>query len=123
VLLVDDEDLVRRVFAAQLKGLGFTVLEAGGGAAAVELFREHRDEVRLVLCDLGMPGMNGWETLAALRRLAPGIPVILSSGYDRAHVMADSHPEQPQAFLRKPYLSGELREAIRLALGGTEAGA
>jgi two-component system, cell cycle sensor histidine kinase and response regulator CckA len=47
--------------------------------------------------------MDGWETLAALRKLSPDIPVILSSGYDEAQVMADEHAEQPNAFLGKPY--------------------
>lgn len=49
------------------------------------------------------------------------LPAILSSGYDRAQVLAESHPDVPQAFLRKPYVSGDLREAIRLALGGVAA--
>jgi CheY-like chemotaxis protein len=45
--------------------------------------------------------MNGWETIAALRKLSPDIPVILSSGYDEAMVMADEHTERPNAFLSK----------------------
>lgn len=122
VLVVEDEDLVRRVFSAQLKRLGFTVLDASGGSEAAEMFGARRDEIRLVLCDLSMPGMNGWETLAVLRKLAPGIPVILTSGYDRTQVMAGSHPELPQAFLRKPYGAAELGEAVRLALGGAVKG-
>ena len=59
-----------------------------------------------------MPRMNGWETLAALRKLAPGLPVILASGYDQAHALAGEHPELPQAFLRKPYHLQGLRDAI-----------
>lgn len=47
-------------------------------------------------------GMNGWETLEALRKLAPDIPVFLASGYDKARVLAGDHPERPQAFLSKP---------------------
>ena len=56
-----------------------------------------------MLCDLTMPRMGGWETLTALRKLAPRIPIILSSGYDDAKVMEGQHTELPQAFLRKPY--------------------
>ena len=70
---------------------------------AVEVFRQHQDEIRCVLCDLTMPRLNGWETLAALRKLVPDIPVVLASGYDQAQVMAGDHPEWPQAFLHKPY--------------------
>jgi CheY-like chemotaxis protein len=60
--------------------------------------------------------MNGWETLMALRKLVPDIPVILASGYDEAHVMAGDHTEWPQAFLGKPYKLKGLSEAISQAL-------
>ncbi len=62
--------------------------------------------------DLAMPRMNGWETLTALRNISPEIPVILSSGYDEAQVMAEKHPDRPDAFLGKPYQLKELREMI-----------
>jgi CheY-like chemotaxis protein len=116
VLLVDDEPMVRKVGEGALTSLGFAVLLAKDGVEAVEVFRQHRDEVRCVLCDLTMPRMNGWETLTALRKLAPGLPVILASGYDRAYVMAGDHPELPQAFLSKPYQFQGLRDAIGRAL-------
>ena len=120
VLLVEDEQMVRKVGEAALTSLGFAVLLAKDGVEAVEVFRQHKDEVRCVLCDLTMPRMNGWETLAALRKLAPGLPVILASGYDKAHVMAGDHPELPQAFLSKPYQLQGLRDAIGRALVSRE---
>jgi two-component system, cell cycle sensor histidine kinase and response regulator CckA len=122
VLLVDDEPMVRKVGEGALMRLGFAVLLAKDGVEAVETFRQHRDEVCCVLCDLTMPRMNGWETLNALRKLAPGLPVILASGYDEAYVMAGDHPELPQAFLSKPYQLQALRDAIGRALvtGRTE---
>jgi CheY-like chemotaxis protein len=116
VLLVDDEPMVRKVGEGALMHLGFAVLLAKDGVEAVEIFRQHRDEVRCVLCDLTMPRMNGWETLVALRKLAPGLPVILASGYDKGQVMAGDHPELPQAFLSKPYQLQGLRDAIGRAL-------
>ncbi|MCX5856186.1 MAG: response regulator [Deltaproteobacteria bacterium] len=116
VLLVEDEEIVRNMAAAMLKRLGYGVLAAKDGVAAVEVFRQRQDEIRCVLCDLTMPRMNGWETLTALHKLAPDIPVILTSGYDKAHVMAGDHPEYPQAFLGKPYLIKELSDAISQAL-------
>jgi two-component system cell cycle sensor histidine kinase/response regulator CckA len=99
-----------------LKRLGFTVLEAKDGVDAVEVFQQYRDEIRLVLSDLTMPRMNGWETLTALRKLVPDIPVILASGYDEARVMEGDHPEWPQVFLGKPYKLKELGSAISRAL-------
>ena len=102
VLVVEDDEDLRETLALTLKIFDFPVLTAEDGVAALELFRQHRGEIDCVLCDVVMPRMNGWETLIALRRLAPDLPVILLSGYSEAETMAGDHPEQPQAFLRKP---------------------
>ncbi len=99
VLVVEDEELLRYMVKEMLMHLGFTVLEAGDGIEAVEVFRQHQNEICCVLCDLTMPRMDGWETLAALRSQSPGVPFVLSSGYDEAQVMAGEHPESPNAFL------------------------
>ena len=103
VLVVDDEPALRRTVAIALARTGFTVLEAQDGIAAVEIFGRCGAEIRCVLCDLAMPRMNGWETLLALRKLRPGIPVILSSSDSQAQALAGHHPELPQAYLKKPY--------------------
>lgn len=120
VLLVEDEDIVRSLTATMLRGLGFSVIGTSSGFDAVAELRKHPAEVRLALCDLSMPGMDGWETLSALRVIVPGVPVILCSGYDRAQAMAGHHRESPQAFLRKPYRMADLSAAIRSALGNHE---
>jgi len=116
VLVVDDEEMVREMAEAMLMRLGFTVLTAKDGVEAVQVFRQRHDEIRFVLCDLTMPHMNGWETLTALRKLAPDIPVLLASGYDKTQVMAGDHTEWPQAFLGKPYKYQGLKDAIGQAL-------
>jgi len=118
VLLVDDEESVRVVTASMLRHLGFEVLEAPGGVEALGAFRQHHGEIRCVVCDLTMPRMNGWETLAALRELSPGLPVILASGYGEDQVMAEARRERPQAFLAKPFHIEGLAEAIGHALAG-----
>jgi two-component system cell cycle sensor histidine kinase/response regulator CckA len=116
VLLVEDEPAVRKMAAKMLRRLGFAVLETKDGVEAVEVFREHPDDIRCALCDLTMPRMSGWETLAALRALAPDLPVVLASGYDESSVMAGEHPAKPDAFLGKPFQLEALREAIEKAL-------
>ncbi len=117
ILLVEDDQLVRKMAHDMLAFLRFKVLEAKDGIEAVAVFRQHQDSIRLVLSDLNMPGTDGWEMLAALRRLEPGIPVILTSGFDQAQVMAGDHAERPQAFLGKPYDLTRLDEVIRQVLG------
>lgn len=112
ILLVEDEVLVRRAAAAMLNLLEAKVIEAKNGYEAVEMLLRHRDEIKGVLCDLVMPDMDGWETIKTLRRLSPGIPVILTSGYDEALAMQGEHTEKPEAFLGKPYRMAELEELL-----------
>jgi PAS domain S-box-containing protein len=112
ILVVDDEEMVRSVAAEMLKRIGWQVLTAADGHGAVETFRAHRDRIDMVLLDLSMPGMNGWEALAAIRSIHPDVPAILASGYDEAHVMSGDHTEHPHAFLKKPYTRNELSAVV-----------
>jgi len=116
VLLIEDETQICDIAKAMLTHLGFTVLGAGDGMEAVEIFRQHHEEITCVLSDLTMPRMNGWDTLDALRKLSPDIPVILSSGFDEDQVMAGDHAERPNAFIGKPYRLMELGKVIRRVL-------
>lgn len=118
VLLVDDEEMMRDVASAMLGRLGFEVYLAKDGVEAVEVFLEKSTEISVVLSDLTMPRMNGWETLTALRQIRPNIPVILTSGYDEAQAIAGDHPELPQVFLHKPYKVATLKEALLKAMEG-----
>ncbi len=119
ILLVDDDEIIVDITSMMLVRLGFTVLSAGDGIEAVEMYRQHRPGICLVLSDVYMPKMNGWETLSALRRIDPDIPVILISGYSEEQVMEGDHPDLPQAFLGKPYSFEVLKDAIRRALQDT----
>ena len=116
VLLIEDEPIILKTVSTVIKRLGFTVLTAQDGVEAVELFGQHPDEIRLVVSDLTMPRMNGWETVTALRKIAPGIRIILSSGYSEAQALEGHHPELPQAFLSKPYEFKALSDALSQVL-------
>ncbi len=115
VLLVEDEVHVRKMICEYLEQKGYRVFEASSGTEALDAFRSGKNEIRCVLTDLTMPGMDGWETLSALRNISPDIYVILTSGYDEARVMADTHAEMPQAFVRKPYNLKLLLEEVQKA--------
>ena len=119
VLLVEDQETVRNMARTMLGRLGFKVIAAVDGADAVEIFHDRAEDIRLVLTDLTMPRLNGWETLKALRKIHPDIPVILASGYDEASLMAEDHDEKPQVFLSKPYRREDLKAALAKALGVT----
>ena len=80
VLLVDDDDHVRAVTVQMLRELGCKVIEAGGGATALEKMRQDLD-IQAALVDFAMPGLNGGETAAGLRQERADLPVVLMTGY------------------------------------------
>ncbi|MBM9613971.1 CHASE domain-containing protein [Desulfobulbus rhabdoformis] len=112
ILVVDDEEIIRKIVGEMLERLGYSILEAANGAEAVEIFNENRESIDCVLCDVVMPRMNGWDTVASIREKAPDIPVILASGYNEAHVMVGHNELVIQAFLEKPFLFSKLKEVL-----------
>ncbi|MDP3481419.1 MAG: response regulator [Desulfoprunum sp.] len=117
VLLVDDDYIVRNLIETVLNRLGITVFAAAGGNEALALFQQHQGSIHCLFTDLSMPDMNGWETLAALRKIEPGLPAILSSGYDETQAMSGDYAELPQAFLHKPFEINELKRVLNRVLG------
>lgn len=115
ILVVEDDQMVRFITTSMLKHFNFEVIEACDGEEAIKILTSDAN-VRLIICDLIMPGLDGWQTLAAMRQKIPDLPFILASGYDDAMALKGSHTELPQAFLRKPFNAAGLQEAIRLAL-------
>lgn len=118
VLLVDDDPMIRDVVQKILMTLGYDSILAADGIEALDLFRQRQHEIQCVLLDLIMPRMGGWETLEALRKLRPGLLVILASGYDEVQVMEGEHPELPQVFLHKPFTINNLKAALAAVLEG-----
>jgi len=116
VLLVEDEDEVRKMTAHMLATMGFAVLEARDGIEAVDIFKKHKDDISCLLCDLAMPRMGGWETISALRAMRNDLPVVLASGYDESSVMNGEHAELPDFILTKPYNLHNLSDKIGHAI-------
>jgi len=98
ILVVDNQEMVCKMAKTMINRLGFEVLMAKDGKEAEDLFSGRHQSIRLVLTDLTMPRLNGWDTLKALRRIRPDIPVILASGYDANSAFAEDQDEQPRAF-------------------------
>ncbi len=112
VLLVDDEEIVREVASEMLEMLGFTVIMAGDGEEAVEIYRERGEEIRLVMLDLRMPRMGGEEAFGEIRRLNKEAVVLLSSGYDEKELSGKVAFEGLAGFLQKPYRLDALSEKL-----------
>ena len=101
-----------------LSALGYGTIAAENGEAACRIFKEKGTEIRLVLLDIVMPGMGGKETFRELRKMAPGLPVLLSSGYSVEGLTREILEEGADGFLQKPYGLGELAKTVRRILDG-----
>ena len=115
ILVVDDEDTIREVAAMMLEDLGFSTLTAVDGMQAIELFRQHRNEIRAVLLDMTMPKMDGKACFRELRRIDPDVKVILSSGYSEEDATARFSGKKLAGFVQKPYSPEQLKAVVMQA--------
>jgi PAS domain S-box-containing protein len=116
LLVVDDEESVRTVARLILEKAGYDVLTACDGREAEEVYREQTGRIRLVLLDMTMPHRDGAETYSRLRRIDPGVKVILTSGYSESDATARFSGKGLAGFIQKPYTPGELVGLVREAL-------
>jgi two-component system, cell cycle sensor histidine kinase and response regulator CckA len=118
VLLVDDEEMILAVAADMLKTLGYRVISARGGQAALSLYVEKGKQIDLVLLDLIMPDQSGKETFAQLKALNPQVRVLLSSGYSIDGEAAAIMQQGCGGFIQKPFDLKQLSNKIREVLDG-----
>jgi CheY-like chemotaxis protein len=118
ILIVEDQEATAQITRILLESWGYRVIEAHSGAEALALFQQHRDEVRLVLTDMIMPGLSGVQLAGELIRLKPGLRIVFMSGY-----ATDPPDGSGAAFLPKPFNPGSLSRTIRRELDrGRSAG-
>jgi len=116
ILVVEDNDLVRGTAVAALEGLGYRVLQASDGAAAIRVL-EGAEHIDLVLSDMVMPNaVSGEDVARAARRLRPGIRALLTSGYSERFMALSAGPLAGIPMLTKPYRREGLAKAVREAL-------
>ena len=119
VLVVEDDIRVRQLTIKRLKLIGYQVLEASDGPAALEIL-ERGDAIDLVFTDLIMPGgLSGREVATRARELRPGVKVLLTSGYAEELVHGDDLQREQLKVLRKPYEQADLVAALREVLGNS----
>jgi two-component system cell cycle sensor histidine kinase/response regulator CckA len=119
LLLIDDEEVVREMVGEVLEHEGVSVLSAEDGATGLRLFRDEHERIDAVLLDLSMPGLSGEETFRRLRAIDAGVPVILSSGYDRDEARDRFGAGSPAGFIQKPYRPEQLMAEIGRCLRGS----
>ncbi len=122
ILVVDDETEIRALLTDILADLGYETIAFSDGEAAIAALEKEARPVRLAIVDLVLPGKGGLETLRALRAARPGLPGIISTGYEGSFSSSGrSLQETARAerfqILGKPYKIDELAAAIERALG------
>lgn len=102
VLVVDDEKIVQQTTKAILERYGYEVLTAADGESALEAVRMNKDRLAAIILDLTMPVMSGEQALVHIEKVAPKVPVILSSGYDTFEEFSRFVEDRVAGFLQKP---------------------
>ena len=120
ILVIDDDDILCKTARSILESVGYTVLLAKDGKEGVELYRENRNRVVLVLLDMIMPVMSGREAYIALTEINPAVRVVLSSGFRQDSRMDEVMALGANAFLQKPYTLENLSRVIRETLDDRE---
>jgi len=113
ILVVEDEVALRVPVSKMLRSYGFSVMEAGDGLAAVDLFRAHANEITVVLLDMTLPGLSGPEVFAELCRIQPRVNVVLTSAHSKESFLSAFAGQPAARFVRKTYGLDELVALVR----------
>jgi two-component system cell cycle sensor histidine kinase/response regulator CckA len=113
LLVVDDEEMVRRLAARMLATLGYRVLEAHSGQEAVRLLRRGAHRIHGVLTDVAMPGIGGRELGETIARCWPQIRVLYMSGFAANRMVSNGALDPSVPFIQKPFTSEQLGRRIR----------
>jgi len=118
VLVVEDDESVRKLTCHALRKFGYEVLEAGNGGEALLLCEKREQPIPLLMTDVVMPGMSGPQLSARLKQLHPEMKVLYTSGYTDAAVVRHGLLNESLAFLQKPFTPTELASKVREVLDG-----
>jgi PAS domain S-box-containing protein len=113
ILLVDDERLIVDVGKPMLENLGYRVLSAESGKEAVEIIREKKDEIDMVILDMIMPQIDGEKAYELIKEISPNMKVLLSSGYSVDGQAQKILNKGCNGFIQKPFSMVELSRKIR----------
>jgi two-component system cell cycle sensor histidine kinase/response regulator CckA len=117
ILVAEDNSEVRQYIKFVLEDFGYKVLEASDGDEAVKIFRENKDEIKLLLFDLLMPNKTGKEAYEAIKKIKPGIKVLFLSGY-QDHALDDMGLSVKEfSFIAKPVSPWDILKKVSEVLG------
>ncbi len=118
ILLVEDEEMLLELVKTVLEEEGFHVLSAKDCEEALDLYNHHRNEIAVVVSDMGLPKLSGWEVLHKMREINPNAKVILASGYSDPKIESEMMKEGAKDYVAKPYDTDEISRKIREVIEG-----
>ncbi|TLY36668.1 MAG: response regulator [Nitrospirae bacterium] len=116
ILLVDDDEIVRKFVLHVLQASGYAVIEASNGPEALRIANEHTGPINLLLTDIKMPKMNGRELAERLMPLRPGVKVLYISGHTDSATVNEMALQRGANFLQKPFTPDRLTTKVRKVL-------
>ena len=122
VLLVDDDETVRTAVGDMLRGAAYAVTLAGSGLEGIAKVREREGAYDLVITDLGMPDVPGWEVVEAVKQVDATTPVVILSGFDRARATRRARELGVDLVISKPFDIQEFLTTVRGLLAGRKRG-
>jgi CheY-like chemotaxis protein len=123
VLVVEDEGAVRQTLCDCLQRYGYRVLEACNGMEALTIAKEHSGPVHLLVADVVMPSISGWQVAEMICATRPETKVMFMSGYAEKAVTSRGVPQLREGFLQKPFTLRALALKVREILGKTRVSA
>jgi PAS domain S-box-containing protein len=116
ILLVEDEDDVRRLILQHLKGCGYSVFEASSGPDALKICQKHTNDIHLLITDVGLPGLKGWKVVEGFRESNPHGRIIYMTGYTDPFGLTEIDDKDKAEILQKPFNMVDLATRIRKLL-------
>ncbi|MBI3587131.1 MAG: PAS domain S-box protein [Ignavibacteriales bacterium] len=118
VLLVEDEEMLLELLQTLLEENGYEVLVARDGQEAVDIYTRYKDKISVVLSDMGLPKLGGWEAFQKMKEINPKVKSILASGYLDPNLRADMIKAGAKDFVQKPYIPEIILARIREVING-----
>ena len=112
VLIVDDEELVLDVQALMMEKMGFHTIKASSPEKAYQIYEVEKDNIDLVILDMLMPGDNGAEAYQKLKKIKPGLKVLISSGFWCDTHVKEILSDRKNKFIQKPFKFEELNDKV-----------
>jgi two-component system, cell cycle sensor histidine kinase and response regulator CckA len=117
LLIVEDEQLMLRLMEKLLSQHGYRVFTAADGEEAVDIYRCHKDEIDVVLLDVGLPRMPGWDVLVKMKAENPNVRVVIASGFLESEMKKKMYSAGVKHFITKPYPLDDIVKTLQSLVG------